>query len=204
VKGRNQWQYESYEDRKGPSNFGSPHAFTAGYSYELPIDRHSVSWVRHLFGGWTLSGVNPWKKGTPSTLFIGSDGPGYGIVDGGPSDRPNILDPSILGATISHPDVAAKILRRDKFAYITPGEHRGSVGRGSFRRARIWNWNGSAVRQIRMPRESVAQIRCEVYNLSNTLQFDEPRRNLSSPAFGKITNTLNDGRVFQLGFRLLF
>jgi hypothetical protein len=204
VKNRNQWQYESYKDRKGPSNFDSPHAFTASYSYEVPFGRDSASWVRSVFGGWTLSGVNLWKRGTPSTLFIASDGPGYGNVDGGPSDRPNILDPSILGSTISHPDVAPKILRRDRFAYITPGEHRGNVGRGSFRRARIWNWNGSAVKQIRMPQEWIAQIRGEVYNLSNTPQFDEPQRNLSSPSFGKITNTLNDGRVFQLGFRLLF
>jgi hypothetical protein len=37
----------------------------------------------------------------------------------------------------------------------------------------------------------------------NHAQFDEPQRNLSSPAFGKITNTLNDGRVFQLGLRLM-
>jgi hypothetical protein len=39
--------------------------------------------------------------------------------------------------------------------------------------------------------------------LGNTPQFDEAQRNLSSPAFGKITNTLNDGRVFQFGLRLM-
>jgi hypothetical protein len=50
----------------------------------------------------------------------------------------------------------------------------------------------------------VLQWRAEAYNLSNTPQFDEPQRNLSSPAFGKITNTLNDGRVFQFGLRFVF
>ena len=34
-------------------------------------------------------------------------------------------------------------------------------------------------------------------------QFDEPQRNLSAPPFGKITNTLNDGRVLQVGLRLI-
>ncbi len=204
VKGRSQWQYESFKDRKGYSNFDSPHAFTASYTYQVPMARNAASWVRLVLGGWTLSGVHLWKKGTPTTPYVGSDGPGFGNVDGGPSDRPNLLDPSILGATISHPDIAPEILRRDRFSFITPGENRGSVGRGAFRRARIWNWNGSVVRQIRMPHELVAQVRGEIYNLSNTPQFDEPQRNLSAPAFGKITNTLNDGRVFQLGFRLLF
>ena len=65
------------------------------------------------------------KSGTPLTLYIGSDAPGFGNVDGGPSDRPNILDPSILGDDDLHPDTAPLILRRDRFAYILPGEHRG-------------------------------------------------------------------------------
>jgi hypothetical protein len=39
------------------------------------------------------------RMGTPLTLFVGSDSPGFGNVDGAPSDRPNIVDPSILGTT---------------------------------------------------------------------------------------------------------
>ena len=38
-------------------------------------------------------------------------------------------------------------------------------------------------------------LRAEAYNVTNTPQFDEPQRNLTSPSFGRITNTLNDGRV---------
>jgi hypothetical protein len=47
-------------------------------------------------------------------------------------------------------------------------------------------------------------LRGEAYNLTNTPQFDEPQRNYSSPSFGHITNTLNDGRVLQLGVRIVF
>ena len=47
-------------------------------------------------------------------------------------------------------------------------------------------------------------FRIEAYNLTNTAQFDEPKRNLSSPAFGAITNTMNDGRIMQVGLRLGF
>ena len=46
-------------------------------------------------------------------------------------------------------------------------------------------------------------VRGEAYNLTNTPQFDEPQRNLSSPSFGRITNTLNDGRVLQLALRFI-
>jgi hypothetical protein len=44
-------------------------------------------------------------------------------------------------------------------------------------------------------------LRAESFNLGNRPQFDEPNRNLNATAFGKITNTLNDGRIFQLSLR---
>jgi hypothetical protein len=47
-------------------------------------------------------------------------------------------------------------------------------------------------------------FRAESINLLNTPQFAEPGKELTSPNFGQITNTLNDGRVFrfiiQFGF----
>jgi hypothetical protein len=200
---RSQWQYDSFADRKGLSTFDSTHALVLSYAYDVPSPRNAAGWLRFLGSNWQLSGVNLWKTGTPSTMYIGSDAPGFGNVDGGPSDRPNIVDPSILGMTISHPNIATQILRRDRFAYIRPGERRGNLGRNTFRKANIWNWNASVARQFRLPNDWTGQFRVEAYNLSNTPQFDEPQRNLTSPSFGKVTNTLNDGRVFQVGFRIL-
>ena len=202
---RAQSQYESFGDRKGLSSFDSTHAFLAYSNYDLPKIRSADAYLGWLLNGWQLSGSSLFKSGTPLTLYVGSDGPGYGNVDGGASDRPNIVDPSIIGMTIPHPDVAPLILRRDRFAYIIPGERRGSVGRGAFRKAGIRNWNAAITKQWRWggSREKILLLRGEAFNLSNTPQFDEPQRNLSSPAFGKITNTLNDGRVFQFSLRFV-
>jgi hypothetical protein len=201
---RTQWQWNSLRDRKGLSNFDSTHALQFNYVWDLPAPRSGPAWLRAAARNFQISGANMWKKGTPLTLFIGSDAPGYGNVDGGGGDRPNLVDPSIIGQTIGHPDSAPQILARSRFAYLALGQHAGSTGRGAFRKASIWNWNASVARQFRLPNEWTAQLRAEAYNLSNTPQFDEPQRNLSSPAFGKITNTLNDGRIFQVGVRLLF
>jgi hypothetical protein len=201
---RSQHQYDSLADRKGLSTFDSPHSLAFYYTYELPRLNGGPAPLRLVAGGWQFSGVNMWKRGTPLTLYIGSDAPGFGNVDGGPSDRPHIVDPSILGATIANPDVAPLILRRERFAFIRPGEPRGNLGRNTFRKAPIWNWNAALARQWRVAREQTIQFRAEAINLSNTPQFDEPQRNLSAQSFGKITNTLNDGRVFQLGLRYVF
>ena len=143
------------------------------------------------------------KTGTPLTLYIGSDAPGIGNVDGSGGERPNILDPSILGRTVGNPDTASQILSRDRFAYIPVGDDRGNLGRNTFRKGGIFNWNAALQRNWKLPRDGSLQFRIESYNVTNTPQFDEPQRNLTSPAFGKITNTLNDGRVFQFGLRFL-
>ncbi len=201
---RNQWQYESRRDRKGLSLFDSTHAVQFFYAYELPraAARGPAAW---LANGWQISGITLLKTGTPLTLYIGSDAPGFGNVDGSPSERPNILDPSILGATISNPNTAPLILRRDRFSYISPGERRGNLGRGTFRKSPIANFNAALTKTWRFANggERSIAVRGEAYNLTNHPQFDEPQRNLSAPPFGKITNTLNDGRVVQISVRVL-
>jgi hypothetical protein len=47
-------------------------------------------------------------------------------------------------------------------------------------------------------------FRAESINLFNTPQFAEPPRELTSPSFGRITNTLNDGRTFRFTARVNF
>ncbi|MBS1824805.1 MAG: TonB-dependent receptor [Acidobacteria bacterium] len=204
-RGRAQAQYESLKDRKGLSNFDSTHAVILYQNWDLPRFSSGRGVAHWLLDDWQWSSSALLKSGTPLTLYVGSDAPGFGNVDGGPSDRPNILDPSILGKTISHPDVAPIILSRDKFGFIVPGERRGSLGKGAFRKAGIANWNGGFTKRWKLAgaSERTVQFRAEAFNLGNHPQFDEPNRNLNATAFGKITNTLNDGRIFQLGLRLI-
>ncbi len=205
LRGRSQWQYDQFRDRKGLSNFDSPHALELHAVWDLPSRRGRHGARGHLFHGWQLSTAVLIKTGTPFTLYVGSDAPGFGNVDGGPGDRPHILDPSILGRTVDDPNTSTSILRRDRFAFIRPGERRGNLGRNTFRKDGIANINAAVGKQWRWSgsREWTLMLRAEAYNLTNHPQFDEPQRNLSSPSFGRITNTLNYGRVFQLGLRLL-
>lgn len=204
-RGRAQSQYDSQTDRRGLSNFDSTHALIVYQNWDLPRVRsrhHVVNWIAD---GWQWNSSALIRTGTPLTLYIGSDAPGFGNVDGGPSDRPNILDPSILGKTIGHPDTAPILISRDKFGYLRSGETRGSLGRGAFRKGGIANWNGAIAKRWKLggTAERFVQFRAESINLGNHPQFDEPNRNLNATVFGKITNTLNDGRVFQLSLRFI-
>ncbi len=204
---RSQGQSLNYQDKKSWSDFDSPHALLITFHYELPgvSARHSRILAK-ITRGWQISGAMMNRTGTPFYISVGSDAPGFGNVDGEGGERPNVLDPSVLGATVSHPDKSQQILSRSRFAYLTPGEERGNIGLNVFRKQGIRNINAAISRQWSWGRRSpmALRFRAEAYNLTNHAQFDAPNYTLTSSAFGKITNTLNDGRVMQFSVHLLF
>jgi hypothetical protein len=193
-----------HEDSRAVSSFHQPHALLARGSYELPALAGQPSWMRQLFGSWTISGALLMKTGTPFPAFAGSDAPGFGNVDGENGDRVHILDPSILGRTIGDPDTAALLMPREAFGFMAPTDLRGNIGRNTFRKGKIANANAAIARSWNFGAEKALTLRAESINLLNTPQFADPERNLSSKAFGRISNTLNDGRAFQVLLRFAF
>jgi hypothetical protein len=185
---------------RGLSDFDQPHAMLWRLNYDTPRLNTQSSWLRGLFGGWAVSGVILRKSGTPFNVSSGSDSPGYGNVDGTRGDRPHLLDPSILGRTIDHPDTSAAMLPVSAFAFIQPGELAGNLGNNVFRKDGVWNLNAGLSRNWSLGGDNSLLLRAESINLFNTPQFAEPGRQLTTPDFGQITNTLNDGRTFR--FRL--
>ncbi|MEP6962148.1 MAG: hypothetical protein ABI995_08720 [Acidobacteriota bacterium] len=201
-QGRAPSEFYVHENMKGLASFDQPHALLFRSNYRTPGPTDHLT--RTLLGQWNLSAVWLLKTGTPFTVETGSDGPGFGNVDGQNSDRPHILDPSILGRTIGNPDTAQQLLPVSAFAFLKPNEYSGNLGRNTFRRGKITNVNASIDRSWALHGDWALQLRAEAVNLFNTPQFDQPVFLLSSPTFGKITNTLNSGRLFHFRLQLQF
>lgn len=197
---RSQSEFESHRDMKGPSSFDQRHAFLCRAAWTAPGGRG----LRRLLADWNVSGALLLKTGMPFTVVSGSDAPGYGNVDANGGDRPHLLDPSILGRSISDPDTSRQLLPRSAFAYMQPTEARGNLGRNTFRKGGIRNLNAALSRTWTLRGEKRLTFRAESINLSNTPQFAEPGAELASPNFGQITNTLNDGRTLRFLLRLGF
>jgi hypothetical protein len=186
--GRSQSEFETHRDLKARSEFDQPHSF---------LWRASYTWRN-----WTASGVALLKSGTPFNVVTGSDGPGFGNVDGSGNDRPNLLNTAVLGRTIGNPDTAPLLLRKADFAFLTLGSEAGNLGRNVFRKGGIRNVNASLAKAWVLRAETRLTLRAESINLFNTPQFAAPGAELSSPNFGQITNTLNDGRAFRIAAQL--
>ena len=192
---------ESHRDLKGLSDFDQPHAALVQASYTVPRGR-LPRWAGRLFAGWTLSTVTLLKSGTPFTVESGSDGPGFGNIDGRQGDRPVVVAPSALGRVIGSPDTSESLLPASAFRFVdAPGEQAGNLGRNTFRKGKIANVNASLSRPFRVGGETSLEFRAESINFFNTPQFAEPGRALTSPNFGQINNTLNDGRTFRFQLR---
>ncbi|MEN6533575.1 MAG: TonB-dependent receptor [Bryobacteraceae bacterium] len=201
---RSQSESPTHADMKGLSTFDQPHAFLWRVAYDLPKVAACPGWINGVFGKWTVSAVTLVKKGTPFTVYSGSDAPGYGNVDGNGGDRPHLLDASVLGRTIGDPDTSRELLPRSAFAYINPDEERGSLGRNTFRKGGIANVNAAISRTWPIHNGKQVLLRAESINLFNTPQFATPGTDLTSGNFGQITNTLNDGRTLRFLLRFGF
>jgi hypothetical protein len=180
---RSQWEFETQRDRRALSLFDQPHSFL-----------FRGSWERQ---GWNVSGILLLKQGTPFTVTT-LDGPGFGNVDGNGNDRPNLLDPAVLGRTVGNPDSSVQLLPRSAFNTISPTDAGGNLGVNTFRRGGIRNLNAAISRSFPVTKARLT-LRAESINLLNTPQFAEPGSVLGTPEFGFITNTLNDGRTFRFG-----
>jgi hypothetical protein len=196
---RSQSEFLVNSDLKGPSNFDQSHAFLSRVAYDTGRSGRS-RWLAN----WTVSAVALLKTGMPFDVISGSDTPGYGNVDGSQGDRPNVLDPAVLGRTIGDPDISRLLLPKTAFSFMRPTDMRGNAGHNVFRKGGIRNVNASLARSWKLGPERTLTARAESINFFNTPQFAQPGSELTSPNFGLITNTLNDGRTFRFLLRFSF
>jgi hypothetical protein len=197
-------EFNVHQTMKGLSDFDQPHALLVNTTYSTPTAMTGNRVVDRVFGSWLFAGVALLKTGSPFSLRSGADGPGLGNLDGVSSDRPNVLDPSVLGAKVDHPDTSQASLPSSAFGFQTPDQLAGTVGRNTFRKDGVWNVNMSLSRRFPVKGDTSVELRAESLNLLNHAQFAEPGRSLRESNFGQITNTLNDGRTFQFTLKLDF
>ena len=202
--GRSQSEFDVHGETKAISNFDQPHALLWRFNYETPSLASANPALRRVFGGWQLSSIMLLKSGPPFTLRAGSDGANVGNVDGVSRDRPNIIDPSILGNSVDNPDRSTQQMPRSAFSFIAPTERAGTLGRNSFRKDGVFNINAALSRRFGLGGDNSLLFRAESLNFFNHPQFAEPGINVSENNFGQITNTLNDGRGFRFTLEIAF
>jgi len=201
----------------GPAPYNRDHVFVANFVYDTPFFRHASSRaLRMLAGGWQLSGYVTAQTGLPLNVQLGGPAANNGLPTwngtGPGGNRPNLSgavayskSPTVCSGASSDPCWFSS----SGFAAPTTGQW-GNLGYDALEGPGRHNWNLSLFKKFVFSeaRGSALEFRAEGFNIFNHTQFQGSANggistNFSSSNFGRITQAF-DGRVFQLGMKLMF
>ncbi len=184
------------------SVFSIPRIAQLSFVYQLPFARHQAGWPGAVFGGWQVNGIYRVDNGLPVQLFLcggcGTSLPTYG------NQYPNLLAPLQVAGTgnlnqyFANPQVAVK-----------PAPYADGDAPRVLSNARVPgtdNLTASLFKEVSLKfrEDARLEMRLEVFNVLNRVQFSGPDTNVGDATFGYITAQANQPRQVQLGLKLYF
>ena len=173
---------------RAKSRFHTPHRFTFNGSYRLPFFRDQRGVLGQALGGWMLSGVVRLTSGTPFTITTTAVDLEF---DGFSEARPVLVDPSVLGAAVTHRDTSTQALPAAAFRRVVFGDTVDMlVPRNAFYGDGMERVDLALSKAFQMPWSSHSlDVRFEAFNAFNHVQFGFPDTNHNNTTFGVITGT---------------
>lgn len=196
-----------------------PHVGAVGFLYELPVgpgkallDNGSV--LAKIIGGWQLSGILRYTSGGPLGVSAPQANPVYrggataeGV--GGSTAIPQTAD--IVSGVPMKLDTKDFDPRTNRYlnvaAFAVPA---GAFGTSTFtidglRGFASLNEDLALAKTVRMQGSSTLQIRVEMFNAFNRVEFGNPASNIGNPeTFGRITSQSNSPRNMQIALKVTF
>ncbi len=206
---------------KGPSDFDIRSLVTVDAVYALPFGRGKTFLgganrvADALIGGWQLSGLSRWASPLPFSVYEPGWSTNWQLEGAGVVASPNtapvkvkrhIVDgvPQVFAG-----DTATNI--NNGIAYGTPIRlpYPGEAGeRNNFRGDGYLDVDSSLAKTWDLHEDLKLKFAAEVYNIANTVRFDDSPLNLSggltSGTFGAYGGMLSTYRRMQFGLRLDF
>ena len=153
-----------------------------------------------------MSAVFKWAHGTPFTV----SGTAIDLnLDGFSETRPKLLDPSILGNSISDPRTSQQLLPLTAFASPTSAADYDCciLGRNTFFIDGTKNVDLAFSKIFRMPREQhQLQLRADLFNAFNKFQWGFPNATYTSTSLGLLSTGAASyaPRTIQLSLKYSF
>ena len=188
--------------------FHNRHRYTTDFVYELPFAKNASSRaVKHILGGWQISGIVELRTGTP--IRIGQH------TSSSRGGRPDIGAGFTYAQSIR--GTHDTVLPDGSYRYIAEGIYeeiptsvvsgaqivRGNIGRGPIYGPGFMNTNASFAKNIHVAEGHRVQLRVDMFNFLNHTNFTRVNASVRSGGFGRITGT-GPGRRLQLSARYDF
>lgn len=173
----------------GRSSFDVRHQVRFSSVWELPFgERHRYGdsgWAEHILGNWRLQNTITWQTGLPETALLG------GIA----SDNGTGANFSLRAEQTANPNVGvcggSQLAFFNTAAFTTPplGQY-GDESRGAIDGPCSFSWNASLAKSFRYGPEQRhhVDIRWELQNVANHVNFSGVSTLLGSSTFGQVTS----------------
>jgi Carboxypeptidase regulatory-like domain/TonB dependent receptor len=168
---------------RGNSDFDIRHSFTAGVTYDLPFSSsHRV--VQNIFSGWSVQSLILARSAPPVNIA------GATFIAAGTllAPRPN-LNPGVPLELHDSQFPGGKIFNRAAFT-AAPAGTQGNFGRNVLRGFGAWQADVGVQRHFRLTERLGLRFHAEFFNIFNHPNFGSPTNLLTSPLFGRSTQTL--------------
>jgi hypothetical protein len=204
--------------------YNNTHQLNANFIYELPFGqrrtflRNLDGAARQFISGWQVGGIFRYNSGDPLSLLSGrgtfnrDDRSALNTVDVvGNLTRNQLQDLTGVRSTAGgvfylDPNLAPNSSNdQSKIIFLNPqAGTTGALGRAAIFGPRFWNFDFSTLKRTRITENTNLEFRAEIFNLFNTVNFDNPVTNINSANFGRITSIAGRPRLMQFALRLNF
>jgi hypothetical protein len=184
-------------------------SFTASVIYDLPVGRGKQfggNWnpvTNAILGNFQVTLIQKILSGFPDPLIDSINNSGAAFSNGGNENDWN--RPNQVSGCNYHNAAHGKLEWINPTCFVAPpsGEL-GTASRAGATGPDFINTDFSVIKQIGLPKEMGLMFRAEFFNLFNHPQFGSPVNDVSSPGFGYVQSTVNNGRLVQLALKLSF
>jgi hypothetical protein len=186
----------------GPANWDIPHRFVASYIYDIPFLKESSSPIlKYVVAGWQIAGATTIQSGSPVNVTISTDRANIGISG---IQRPNLIGgvPTLNCQPLANSRDLVSCF--DASAFELPAQFTfGNASRNLLRGPKLVTTDLSMTKNIPVGGSLRFQIRAEIFNAFNTVNYGNPNATFGAATFGRISAAGNMRQV-QLGGKLTF
>jgi hypothetical protein len=160
----------------------------------------NVTWALPQVGGaigsnWRVNAIMNLQSGAPFTVNLGTDRANIGS---GPAQRPDVSgDPNVGGAAI-----AGQWFNTNVFSLPAPFSF-GNSGRNAVWAPGYADVDAGLQKDLVFSRGARLELRWEIFNVFNRVNFDVPNRVYGTPNFGRIFSA-QPARQMQFGVKIVF
>ena len=198
---------------RGNSGADVPWAWKSNFIYQAPSFKEKGKLMEETLGGWQLSGIITWQKGSPFSIGQWNTDPGVGMWNNRADFAPGVAPNMGKGSHWDWVNPAKGYFNTAAFVLPTSCNDNtpgwcgfGDTGKNAYWGPGVFGIDASIMKNWVLMEGKTFQFRWDAFNATNHPNFSGPSSTVNQAAgtFGVISGTNGNPRIFQGALRLTF